>query len=223
MGRLTLHLVTSHSPSRVASTSLSYGRNDGSSVRQRVEHASPTFVDLHGIVNDEDAHARVSALDLDVVVDLVGHTYKGRISIANRRPAPLVINYLGYPGSMGCEGYDYSMVDRRLVRILFYYSSFSCLTRSADLLVCSLDLCCLSAFSNTTDTNLTIFSSPSINHQSTQYSLFLLQYYRYLQRSQPCTLGRVSYSSHTATRPIACRWRSVRALRSGRGSVGRDF
>lgn len=114
MGRLTLDLVTTHNFSRVHSQSLSYGRDDKSSVRRAVQLLSPSFVDLFSSNNDEDAHRQVLERRLDVVVDLVGHTYKGRLSIANRRPAPVVINYLGYPGTMGCGGYDYTMLSAQI-------------------------------------------------------------------------------------------------------------
>ena len=124
MGRLTMRLVTGHTSNTgiqgkghrdtVCAHSLSYGENDQSSVRTYVSTHSEHFIDLENVRNDQDAAEVVEKLELDVVVDLTAHTYKGRIGIACGKPAPIVINYLGYPGTTGCQGFDYSLTDRNV-------------------------------------------------------------------------------------------------------------
>ena len=125
MGRLTQRFVTSHNRSRISSISISYGPDDKSSVRSHVQANSQNFLDIEIIRNDYDASDRVRMLDLDVVIDLTSHTYNGRIAIAALKPAPLVINYLGYPGTTGCTGFDYSMVDKGVVPPEFARDLFS--------------------------------------------------------------------------------------------------
>ena len=125
MGRLTQRIVTSHNRSRFSATSVSYGPNDNSTVRVHVERHSQTFVDIEAVKNDHDASDAVKHLNLDVVVDLTSHTYNGRIAIAALKPAPLVINYLGYPGTTGCTGFDFSMVDKFVVPPEFARDLFS--------------------------------------------------------------------------------------------------
>jgi hypothetical protein len=100
---------------KVSSVTISYGPNDGSDVRLIVEDRSPLFLDIEKITNDQEASEQIKMLDLDILIDITGHTYNGRIGISAFKPAPVVINYLGFPGSSGCVGVDYSMVDRKVV------------------------------------------------------------------------------------------------------------
>jgi predicted O-linked N-acetylglucosamine transferase (SPINDLY family) len=60
-------------------------------------------VDLFAVDNDEDAALYIFQRDIDILIDLTAHTYHGRIGIGSRRPAKLVANYLGYPGTTGCR------------------------------------------------------------------------------------------------------------------------
>eukprot|EP01037_Dinobryon_pediforme_P034878 gene34878-41008_t len=54
-------------------------------------------------------------MSIDILVDITAHTYNGRIDIVALKPAPITINYLGFPGTTGCTGFDYTMVDRFVV------------------------------------------------------------------------------------------------------------
>jgi len=48
---------------------------------------------------------------VDILVDLTGYTHNARVDILARSPAPIQINYLGYPGTMGASFMDYIIVD----------------------------------------------------------------------------------------------------------------
>lgn len=100
---------------KVLSVTLSYGPNDGSDVRLIVEVRSPLFMDIEKVVNDLEASELIKTLDLDILVDITSHTYNGRKGIIALKPAPVVINYLGFPGTSGCPEADYSMVDSNVV------------------------------------------------------------------------------------------------------------
>jgi len=52
---------------------------------------------------------------LDIAIDLKGYTSGNRSSIFSNRIAPIQINYLGYPGSMGAEFIDYILADSVLI------------------------------------------------------------------------------------------------------------
>lgn len=112
MGRLTSSLVVHHNLSLVDVTCISYGPDDNSSIRRHIESSCGSFIDISRIANDFEVAARLHALSFDILIDLTSHTYNGRIDITALKPAPIVINYLGYPGTTGCPGYDYSMVDK---------------------------------------------------------------------------------------------------------------
>ena len=115
-GRLTKRLVTSHDRSRMDTFSLSYGNHDQSDIAFYIRNYSHYFVDLFPVHSDvEAASAIANTLEIDILIDLTAHTYNNRLSIAAMKPSPIVINYLGFPGTTACTGFDYSMVDARAV------------------------------------------------------------------------------------------------------------
>ena len=70
--------------------------------------------DLSGI-DDAAAAARIQAAGIDILVDLTGYTSQNpRSRILAFRPAPVQVNFLGYPGTMGADFIDYIIVDEFL-------------------------------------------------------------------------------------------------------------
>ena len=89
----------------------SYGPNDGSALRRRLETAFDRFIDLHALGNNEAAR-QIHADGVDVLIDLTGYTHLGRPRILVSRPAPIQVNYLGFLGTMGADFIDYIIVDQ---------------------------------------------------------------------------------------------------------------
>jgi predicted O-linked N-acetylglucosamine transferase (SPINDLY family) len=58
-----------------------------------------------------DAARRIAEDEVDILVDLKGHTQHARTHILALRPAPIQVNYLGYPGTMAAPFMDYILVD----------------------------------------------------------------------------------------------------------------
>jgi predicted O-linked N-acetylglucosamine transferase (SPINDLY family) len=88
----------------------SYGADDGSPMRKRLEAAVEHFVD----VQRESARTtaeRIRADGIDLLVDLKGYTLNARTEVLAFRPAPIQVNYLGYPGTMGAPFIDYIVTD----------------------------------------------------------------------------------------------------------------
>jgi len=56
---------------------------------------------------------------IDILFDLNGYTTHARSEIFTMRPAPLQINYIGYPGTLGAEWYDYIIVDRFIAPLTY--------------------------------------------------------------------------------------------------------
>jgi hypothetical protein len=52
---------------------------------------------------------------VDIAIDLMAFTKHSRPQILAHRPAPLAVNYLGYPGSMGAPFIDYIIADPTVV------------------------------------------------------------------------------------------------------------
>ena len=57
--------------------------------------------------SDAEVARLLEELEVNIAVDLTGYTKDLRTSILARRPAPIQVNYLGYPGTMGADCIDY--------------------------------------------------------------------------------------------------------------------
>jgi protein O-GlcNAc transferase len=108
---LTAELFERHDRARFEVTALSFGEDDGSPMRARLVKAFDRFVDVSG-KSDLESATLLRGLEIDIAVDLKGHTQGSRPEILGHRPAPVQVNYLGYPGSMGADFIDYVIADR---------------------------------------------------------------------------------------------------------------
>ncbi len=88
----------------------SYGVDDRTPARQRIEQAFDHFVDIRPLSLHEAA-ARIESDGIDILVDLTGFTQTSRSGILALRPAPIQVNWLGYPGTMGAPFVDYLISD----------------------------------------------------------------------------------------------------------------
>jgi protein O-GlcNAc transferase len=76
----------------------------------RMQSAFEHFEDVTD-VSDRDVAVRMSELEIDIAVDLTGHTRGGRLGILAFRPAPVQVNYLGFAGTSGASYVDYVIGD----------------------------------------------------------------------------------------------------------------
>jgi protein O-GlcNAc transferase len=83
-------------------------------MRRRIEAAFERFVDARPQGDDQIADL-VRALEIDILVDLKGYTQDARTSVFAMRPAPIQINYLGFPGTIGAGFMDYIVADQTLI------------------------------------------------------------------------------------------------------------
>lgn len=88
----------------------SCGPDDASPTRRRLMRAFDRFVDLQPL-GDAEAARLIRDDEVDILVDLKGHTKDSRPTILAYRPAPVQVNYLGYPGTMGAPFVDYLIAD----------------------------------------------------------------------------------------------------------------
>jgi protein O-GlcNAc transferase len=108
---LAADLFELHDRSRFEVLGFSFGRDDGSEMRRRLVKAFDQFHDVQSN-GDRDIAQMLHDLHVDIAVDLKGHTKDARPEILSYRPAPLAVNYLGYPGTMGADFIDYIIADR---------------------------------------------------------------------------------------------------------------
>jgi predicted O-linked N-acetylglucosamine transferase (SPINDLY family) len=93
-------VLEAHDSGRFAVSAYSYGRQGEDEGRQRIRGACAAFRDLQPL-SDEAAAGQIAADGIDILVDLVGYTSDGRPAISAWRPAPVLVNWLGYPGTLG--------------------------------------------------------------------------------------------------------------------------
>jgi protein O-GlcNAc transferase len=89
----------------------SYGLNDHSLYRQETEKAAGQFTDIINLADFESAKL-IYQDKVDILVDLKGHTGGSRFEIPALRPAPVQVNYLGFPGTSGADFIDYFITDK---------------------------------------------------------------------------------------------------------------
>lgn len=107
---LAAALFELHNRSQFEVIGVSFGPDDGSAMRARLVRAFDRFHDVRSM-SDRDVVELLKSLEIDILVDLKGYTAGCRPGILARRPAPIQVSYLGYPGTMGAEFIDYVIAD----------------------------------------------------------------------------------------------------------------
>jgi len=108
---LMIEMLEQHDRERFAVTLYSHGPDDGSEMRERVRRSSERFLDVRGH-SDTEVARRIRDDGIDLLIDLKGHTYDGRLGIFAHRPSPLQVGFLGLPGTSGADYLDYFIGDR---------------------------------------------------------------------------------------------------------------
>jgi protein O-GlcNAc transferase len=110
----TAHLMAGlferHDRSRFEIIAVSSGPDDGSAYRQRLAAAFDRFCDIRAM-SDAAVARMLHGMEIDILVDLKGHTKDARLEILAHRPAPVQVSYLGYPGTTGVDFIDYVIAD----------------------------------------------------------------------------------------------------------------
>lgn len=97
---LISELIELHDRNKFEIIAFSFGINDKSSARDRLEKAFDQFHDIRHL-SEIDAAKQIHACGIDILIDLTGFTQTSRSGIAALRPAPVNVNWLGFPGTMG--------------------------------------------------------------------------------------------------------------------------
>ncbi|MBX9709402.1 MAG: tetratricopeptide repeat protein [Xanthobacteraceae bacterium] len=107
-------VLETHDRSKFRISGISLSPESPTPMGQRMKAA---FDDFHDVSkkNDTEIAELLLSLQIDVVIDLVGHTHLERPGIFAHRPAPVQVNYLGYAGTVGTPYHDYILADRVVI------------------------------------------------------------------------------------------------------------
>ena len=107
-------VLEAHDRARFEIHAYSYGPESRSPMRARLREACEHFTDISRDPDDAVVR-RIEADALDILVDLKGYTMGGRSAILARRPCPVQVNWLGYPGTLGASFIDYLIADEYVI------------------------------------------------------------------------------------------------------------
>ncbi len=110
VANLTFGLFERHDRARFEVVAISFGRDDQSEARARLMRAFDCFHDLRDH-SDAAANRLIRDLEIDIAIDLSGYTTDARPFVLADRPAPVQVQYLGYPATMGAPFIDYIIGD----------------------------------------------------------------------------------------------------------------
>ena len=103
-------LIERHDRAQFHVTGISFSKEDDSAIRKRISGAFDDFRDVRGL-SDRAVALWLRDHEIDIAIDLKGHTEGSRPGILAHRPCPVQVNWLGYPGTIGADFIDYIIGD----------------------------------------------------------------------------------------------------------------
>ena len=100
-----------HNKTKFQTICFSYGQDDKSYYRKKIENDCDTFIDIKA--KDPVKIANLIRKErVDILVELKGHSKNNMLDVCALKPAPIIISWLGYPGTTGADFIDYAIVDK---------------------------------------------------------------------------------------------------------------
>jgi predicted O-linked N-acetylglucosamine transferase (SPINDLY family) len=107
-------LLEHHDKSKFETIGISFLPESDTPIGQRIKSAFDEFHDVSE-KSDLEVAELMDSLQIDIAIDLVGHTGHQRPGIFELRPAPVQVGYLGYPGTTGDDAMDYIIGDQIVI------------------------------------------------------------------------------------------------------------
>src|SRR4029077_18837247 len=111
---LMAELFELHDKRRLKVLAFDSGWDDGSVLRQRMNRAFDAIVDISR-VGDTQAAELIRRNQIAILVNLNGYFGKARMGVFAQKPAPIQVNYLGFPGTLGASYIDYIIADKIVI------------------------------------------------------------------------------------------------------------
>jgi protein O-GlcNAc transferase len=113
-GSLMTGLIECHDKEKFEVIGLDNGEGDDGNLRHRLQAAFDEFTDIRGI-GDFDLAQQLRAKEVDILFNLNGFFGAHRTGLFANRAAPIQINFLGCPGTMGIDYMDYLIADNVVI------------------------------------------------------------------------------------------------------------
>lgn len=78
---------------------------------EQIKQKCDYYRNIHG-VSDNEVVRMIEQDQIDILVDLAGHTGENRLGVLTYKPAPVQVTYLGYPDTTGMKAVDYRLTDK---------------------------------------------------------------------------------------------------------------
>ena len=111
---LTAELYETHDRKKFEIHAFSFGQDTKDEFNIRIKKGVDYFHDVQKMSN-LDVVKLARFLEIDITIDLAGYTREARPNIFAMSTAPIQVNYLGYPGTMGVDYMDYLIADHILI------------------------------------------------------------------------------------------------------------
>ena len=111
---LMAEMFERHDRNRVEVIAFSFGPETDDPMQGRLKDAFDQFLDVR-FQSDREIAQLAREMEIDIAIDLKVFTADSRPQIFAERCAPVQVNYLGFPGTMGAPYMDYIVADRVLI------------------------------------------------------------------------------------------------------------
>ena len=111
---LIAKVLEEHDRNKFEISAYSLHTGPDSEIRKRLINSVDNFENVEEL-NDFEIMQKARDDEIDIAIDLTGYTQNNRTAIFAHRAAPIQINFLGYPGTLGAKFMDYIIVDHTLV------------------------------------------------------------------------------------------------------------
>ena len=114
IGFLTAEMYGLHDRKKVEVFAYYCGPELTDSTMDRIKAGVDHWIDLSSM-NDEVAARRIADDKIQILVDINGYTNSARSKVLAMRPAPIIVNWLGFPGTMGTPYHNYIVADEYII------------------------------------------------------------------------------------------------------------
>ena len=111
---LSAQMLELHNKEQFETFAFHYGPDNNDKYNLRIQESFCNFINVSNL-SDKDIAELACEKGIDIAIELNGYMHDGRMGILAHRPAPIQINYLAYPGTMGADFYDYIVGDHVVI------------------------------------------------------------------------------------------------------------